>query len=64
MDLKEIRKAIDATDYEIVKLLNQRLEYALRLRRLKKVTVDEAREREVLEHVRRYSHNVTEPEFT
>ncbi|HVN25064.1 MAG TPA: prephenate dehydratase [Syntrophorhabdales bacterium] len=64
MDLSEIRKAIDATDYEIVKLLNRRMEYALRLRRLKKGVVDSDREREVIEHVRRYSHNVTDPEFT
>ncbi len=35
MDLKEIRRSIDATDYEIVKLLNRRIEYELRLKRLK-----------------------------
>lgn len=64
MDLKEIRKAIDATDYEIVKLLNRRMEYALRLKRLKRGVVDPDREREVFEHVRSYSHKVTEPGFT
>ena len=64
MDLKEIRKSIDAIDYEIVKLLNRRLECALRLRRLKSGVVEPAREREVFEHVRSCSHNVTEPEFT
>jgi len=40
MDLKEIRKSIDATDYEIVKLLNRRLEYGLRLKRLKSNVVE------------------------
>ncbi len=64
MELKEIRKSIDAIDYEIVKLLNRRLECALRLKRLKSVLVEPAREKEVFEHVRNYSHNVTEPEFT
>jgi prephenate dehydratase/chorismate mutase len=64
MDLKEIRKAIDATDYEIVKLLNRRLEYALRLKRLKSGVVEPDLEREVFEHVRSYSHNATEPGFT
>src|SRR5512136_1634882 len=64
MDLKEIRNSIDAIDYEIVKLLNRRLECALRLKRLKSGVVEPAREREVFEHVRSCSHNVTEPEFT
>jgi prephenate dehydratase/chorismate mutase len=64
MDLKEIRNSIDAIDYEIVKLLNRRLECALRLKRLKSGVVEPAREREVYEHVRSCSHNVTEPEFT
>ncbi len=64
MDLQDIRKAIDAADYEIVKLLNRRMEYALRLRRLKSGVVDTEREREVIGHARKYSHNVTEPEFT
>jgi chorismate mutase len=64
MDLEEIRKSIDGIDYEIVKLLNRRLECALRVRRLKSGVVEPAREKEVFEHVRSYSHNVTEPEFT
>jgi prephenate dehydratase/chorismate mutase len=64
MDLKEIRNSIDAIDYEIVKLLNRRLECALRVKRLKSGVVEPAREREVFEHVRSCSHNVTEPEFT
>jgi prephenate dehydratase/chorismate mutase/prephenate dehydratase len=34
------------------------------LRRLKSGVVEPAREREVIEHVRSCSHNVTEPEFT
>jgi prephenate dehydratase/chorismate mutase len=63
MDLKEIRKSIDATDYEIVKLLNRRMEYALRLKRLKSTVAEPGREDEVLAHVLSYSHNVVEPDF-
>jgi prephenate dehydratase/chorismate mutase/prephenate dehydratase len=63
MDLKEIRKSIDSTDYEIVKLLNQRMEYALRLKRLKSNIAEPSREEEVLAHVLSYSHNVVEPDF-
>lgn len=63
MDLKEIRKSIDAADYEIVKLLNQRMEYALRLKRLKRKVEEPNREEEVLTHVLSYSHNVVERDF-
>jgi prephenate dehydratase/chorismate mutase/prephenate dehydratase len=63
MDLKEIRKSIDAADYEIVKLINQRMEYALRLKRLKTKVEEPGREDEVLKHVLSYSHNVVEPDF-
>ncbi len=63
MDLKEIRRSIDATDYEIVKLLNRRIEYALRLKRLKSSVAEPGREQEVIDHVRSYSYNVVEPDF-
>ncbi len=63
MDLKGIRKSIDAIDYEIVKLLGRRMEHGLRLKRLKRAVADEAREREVIEHVRSYGQNIIEPEF-
>lgn len=63
MDLKEIRRSIDATDYEIVKLLNRRMEYALRLKRLKSSVAEPAREQEVIDHVRSYSYNVVEADF-
>jgi prephenate dehydratase/chorismate mutase/prephenate dehydratase len=63
MDLDEIRKSIDATDYEIVKLLNRRMEYSLRLKRLKSNVEEPDRERQVIDHVRGYSHSVLEPDF-
>jgi prephenate dehydratase/chorismate mutase/prephenate dehydratase len=63
MDLKEIRKSIDAIDYEIVELLNRRTEQALRLKRLKNQVAEPKREQEVLEHVLSYSRNVLDPVF-
>ena len=63
MDLKEIRRHIDVIDYEIVKLINRRLEHALRLKRLKSNVVEPDREKEVLDRVRGCSTNVVEPDF-
>jgi prephenate dehydratase/chorismate mutase len=63
MDLKEIRKSIDAADYEIVKLLNKRMEYGLRLTRLKTAVSEPGREEQVISHVRSYSQNVLNPDF-
>src|SRR5450756_1534963 len=64
MDLKDIRHSIDIIDYEIVSLLNRRMECALRLKRLKSKVVETSREQEVIEHVRNYSRNLLEPDFT
>lgn len=63
MDLKEIRRHIDAIDYEMVQLINRRMEYALRLKRLKSSIVQPDREQEVIERVRRCAANVVEPDF-
>lgn len=49
MGLNDIRAKIDLIDFEIVKLLNRRFEYALRTRNLKQSVEDPAREREILE---------------
>ena len=64
MDLQEIRRHIDAIDYEIVKLLNRRMEHVLRLKRLKNTVIEPEREQEVLDRVRSCSTNVVEPDFT
>lgn len=63
MDLKEIRHHIDVIDYEIVKLINRRMEHALRLKRLKSSIREPDREQEVLARVRSCSTNVVEPDF-
>jgi len=53
--LKRVRREIDLVDYEILKLLNERIELSLQAKKLKKTTCDRARERQVLRRVRRYA---------
>jgi chorismate mutase len=57
MNLQEIRERIDELDREILSLLNERMELALRTGRLKEAVRDEAREARVLEQVGRYADN-------
>ncbi len=63
MDLSEVRKKIDAIDFELLKLLNTRMEYALRAKNLKKQVTDQKRESEVIEYIQRHSQGLIEPEF-
>ena len=63
MDLSDIRKKIDTIDFEILKLLNSRMEYGLRTKRFKKGITDEKRESEVIEYIRKHSQGLIEPEF-
>jgi prephenate dehydratase/chorismate mutase/prephenate dehydratase len=51
MDLKTIREEINQVDYEIVKLLNRRLELALRTKKFKTQVVDKEREKEVVDQI-------------
>jgi len=53
--LERVRREIDFVDYEILKLLNERIELSLQAKKLKKTTCDRARERQVLRRVRRYA---------
>jgi len=53
MDLENTRKRIDGIDSEIMKLLSRRMELALQTRRLKEDVTDQAREAQVLSHVRK-----------
>jgi chorismate mutase len=52
MDLHDIRKKIDTIDFEILKLLNSRMEYSLRTKKFKTGVTDEKRECEVIEYIR------------
>jgi prephenate dehydratase/chorismate mutase len=63
MDLSDIRRKIDTIDFEILKLLNSRMEYALRTKKLKPDITDEKRESEVIEYIRQHSQGLIEPEF-
>ena len=64
MKLEELRGKVDLIDAEVVKLLNARMELALRTRKLKEGVVDEAREKEVMEHVKKASVGLVSPEFS
>jgi prephenate dehydratase/chorismate mutase/prephenate dehydratase len=64
MELTELRKKIDGIDEEILKLLNRRMEFALRTSKLKDGIADESREKEVLEMAERHSKGLISPGFT
>lgn len=57
-DLNNIRKKIDIIDWEIMQLLNQRMEIAVRSRSLKRQVFDPVREEQIIKNVRRYSHRL------
>ncbi len=63
MDLNDIRKKIDTIDFEILKLLNSRMEYALRTKKFKQGITDQKREAEVVEYIQKHSQGLIEPEF-
>jgi len=55
MSLGKIRKKINAIDLEILSLLNERMELALRTKRLKPAVRDQARESEILSRLENYA---------
>jgi prephenate dehydratase/chorismate mutase len=63
MDLEEIRKKLDKVDFEILKLLNSRMELALLTRKFKKDTTDAKREEDVLENIKSNSRGLIDPQF-
>jgi prephenate dehydratase/chorismate mutase len=63
MDLDDIRKKIDTIDFEILKLLNSRMEFALRTKKFKTAITDEKRESEVLDYIQKHSQGLIEPQF-
>ena len=48
-DLNIIRKKLDRIDWEIIQLLNQRMEISVRSRKLKRHILDPGREQEIIE---------------
>jgi len=63
MKLPEIRRRIDTVDRDLMGLLEERMQLALRARRHKTAIVDPRREREVLQTPQRLDLAVLEPEF-
>jgi len=63
MDLKDIREQINSVDYEIVKLLNERMELALKTRQFKNEVVDNNREKEVIANVERIPLRLVRKDF-
>ena len=63
-DLNIIRKKIDMIDWEITQLLNQRMEISVRSRKLKRQVFDPSREQQILDNVKKFSHNLIRPEFS
>ena len=63
MTIEEIRTNIDRLDAGIVKLLNDRMEQALMVRKLKQRIEDPERERQVLERIRGNATELIHPEF-
>lgn len=56
MNLQKIRKNIDQIDIEILKLLNERIELALRTRKFKEAIHDKDREEQILSQLKVYSN--------
>lgn len=61
MNLGEIRKRIDHIDFELMQLLNHRMELAVRSKRLKECITDANREKEIFDKVKRLSHSLLTP---
>ncbi len=63
MNLDDIRMKIDEIDFELLKLIEERMEWALRTRRLKPASADLGREAEVLERAFGFGPSLLRPEF-
>ncbi len=61
--LAEVRARIDDTDRKLLRLLDQRIELAVRAGRLKAVVTDPAREAQVLEKVRSAAYGLLSADF-
>lgn len=64
MDLKKLREEINRIDYEIIKLLNKRLEMALRAKKFKPQVVDKEREKQVIDNVQKIPLQLVDKKFS
>ncbi|MCX7654727.1 MAG: prephenate dehydratase [Fervidobacterium sp.] len=58
IQIEKLREVIDSIDSKLIHLLNQRLELAIKIGRLKDNIYDEKREQEVLNHVKNLCSNL------
>jgi len=58
MNLDEIRKKVDTIDFQILKLLNTRMELALRSKKFKKAVEDPIREQEIIKNLTKCTRNL------
>jgi prephenate dehydratase/chorismate mutase/prephenate dehydratase len=63
MEIKDIRKRIKRLDYEMIKILNQRIELALRSTRVRENGLTEEEEQEFLEHFEHMHEGLIGKEF-
>jgi prephenate dehydratase/chorismate mutase/prephenate dehydratase len=63
MDLKDVRNKIDFLDSKILKLLGDRMEFAIMSKKFKDNIEDKGREEELLERIRKNARGVINSEF-
>ena len=64
MDLKNLRDKIDIIDFQLLKMLDNRMEIALRLKRYKKNILDKTREEEVIKHFKNFPNTLFSKDFS
>lgn len=64
MDLDGVRRQIDRIDFQVLALLNRRMELALTSRKFKNEVLDKEREKVVLKAAADYAHGQVTPEFS
>lgn len=64
MNLAEIRERINNIDFDMIRLLEERMEFALRAGKLKKQVKDGEREKEVYQQISRLSSHLLNPDFS
>lgn len=63
MNLKDVRKELERIDFEIMRLLNTRMEIALKSKTLKQKAEDSDREADLLKNIRKHSRGLIAPDF-
>ena len=64
MDLRQIRAEIDSIDEQLLLLLNRRMEFTLRTRKLKSSVEEPKREQEIISRIRSRFTQLISPEFS